>query len=109
MTEPIPSYMSSFGFEPLGHAQARGSEPRYVFRTPTGIVVYRGVVLASLPGLLALNSDLRFWRKYFPRPGGRVDTPAAAAFLIRECRCIGVVQLPPEFAPRPAGRPKKVA
>jgi hypothetical protein len=103
------SYMRSLGFEPVGYAQSRGSEHRYVFRTPTGLVVYRGVVLASLPGLLALNPDASLWRRWFPKRGGRVDTVAAAAFCIRECRCRGLIELPSTLAPRPVGRPKKGA
>jgi hypothetical protein len=107
MTDEVPTYMQSFGFEPLGYAQAKGSEPRYIFKTPAGIIIHRGVVLASLPGLLSLNPDLRFWRKNFPKPGGRVDTPAAAGVFIRECHIIGRIELPPEHMPRPAGRPRK--
>jgi hypothetical protein len=108
-TYEVPTYMQSFGFEPLGYAQARGSERRYAFRNHTGIIIFRGVVLASLSGLLALNEDPRFWRKFFPKRGGRIDTPAAAAFLIRECHVIGQIELPPESMPRPAGRPRKAA
>jgi hypothetical protein len=104
----IPTYMQAFGFEPLGYAQARGAEPRYAFRTRAGIIIiFRGVVLASLSGLLALNPDPCFWRRLFPRRRGRIDTVAAAALLIRECQLIGHVELPEEHMPRPAGRPKK--
>jgi hypothetical protein len=105
--DEAPSYMRSLGFEPVGYAQAQGSELRYAFRTPTGTIVYRGVVLASLPGLLGLNPDVALWRRWFPKPGGRIDTAAAAAFCIRECLCKGLVELPPDLAPRPIGRPKK--
>ena len=103
------SYMRSFGFEPLGYAQARGSERRYAFKTRTGLIVFRGVVLVSLSGLLALNPDPYFWRKLFPKPGGRIDTAAAAAMLIHECQLLGQVELPAEHMPRPSGRPKKGA
>jgi hypothetical protein len=107
MAEEIPTYMQSFGFEPLGYVQARGGEPRYVFKTAAGIIIHRGVVLTSLAGLLALNPDLQFWRRNFPKPGGRVDTPRAAGVFIRECHIIGRIELPPEHMPRPAGRPKR--
>ena len=103
------SYLRCFGFAPLGYAQARGSERRYAFKTSKELIVFRGVVLASLSGLLALNPDPKFWRKFFPKRGGRIDTAAAAAFLIRECQCIGRVELPEEHMPRPSGRPKKGA
>ena len=109
MNDEDLSYMRSFGFEPLGYVQARGGEPRYVFKTHAGTIIHRGVVLASLAGLLALNPDPRFWRKNFPKSGGRVDTPAAAGVFIRECQIIGQIELPPEHMPRPAGRPKKAA
>jgi hypothetical protein len=109
MDEDEISYIREFGFEPLGYAQARGSERRYAFRTSTDLIVFRGVVLASLSGLLALNPDPNFWRKLFPKRGGRIDTAAAAAFLIRECQLTGLVDLPEEHMPRPAGRPKKGA
>ena len=61
------SYMASLGFEPVGYAWTQGSERRYVFRTPIGLVVYRGVVLASLPGLLGLNPNAGLWRRWFPK------------------------------------------
>ena len=109
MDEDIPTYMEYFGFEPLGYAQARGGERRYIFRCATGIIIFRGVDLASLGGLLALNPDAGLWRKLFPKRGGRIDTAAAAAFWIHECRCRGQIELPPDHAPRPVGRPKKGA
>jgi hypothetical protein len=107
MIERIPSFLHTFGFVPLGCVQARGAETRYAFRTRHGIVVQRGVVLTSLAGLLALNPDADRWRYLFPKRGGRIDTPSAAALLIRECQLMGRVELPEEHMPRPAGRPRK--
>ena len=83
MDEDNLSYMRSFGFEPLGFAQARGGEPRYIFRCATGMDHSQRALIWRPPGgLLALNPDAGFWRKLIPetrradrhrRGGGHVD------------------------------------
>ena len=105
--QPDSLFAKSFGFSALGWAQAKGSEPRFAFKTPAGLVVLRSRDIMALSGLALLCPDLSVWRRYFPRGRGRVDSAAAGAFLIGQCRAAGLCELPPELAPRPAGRPKK--
>ena len=93
---------------PVGYAQGAGTEPRFAFRTRAGLVVYRGNQLLSRTSLLALCADVDVWRLAFPGRRNRLfDAAAAAAFLIRKCMARGKMQLPPELAPRPVGRPPK--
>ena len=93
---------------PVGYAQGAGTEPRFVFRTSAGLLVYRGNQLLSQTSLLTLCPDADVWRLAFPgRRNHLFDVARAAAFLIRKCLAAGKVELPPELAPRPAGRPHK--
>jgi hypothetical protein len=93
---------------PVGYAQGAGTEPRFAFRTRAGLVVYRGNQLLSRTSLLTLCADVDIWRLAFPgRRNHLFDVARAAAFLIRKCLARGKVELPPELAPRPVGRPPK--
>ena len=93
---------------PVGYAQGAGTEPRFAFQTSTGLVVFRGNQLLSRTSLLTLCADVDVWRLAFPgRRNHLFDVARAAAFLIRKCLAAGKVELPPELAPRPVGRPPK--
>ena len=94
---------------PIGYAQGAGTEPRFVFQTSAGLVVFRGNQLLSRTSLLTLCPDVDIWAYAFPGRRNRrlFDVSRAAAFLIRKCMAAGKVELPPELAPRPVGRPPK--
>jgi hypothetical protein len=103
-------YIKANMVRPLGWHQARGSEVRYAFWTEKNpLLVFRPTQLIGEAALLGLLPEIEVWALAFPSKGRRrCDVHAAAAWLIRGCLNKGRIELPPELAPRPAGRPPKV-
>ena len=101
-------YLCDHFIEPAGYAQAAGTELRFAFQTSGGLAVFRGNPLLSRACLLARCSDTDVWSYAFPGRRNRLfDVAAAAAFLIGRCIARGKMELPPEVALRPVGRPPK--
>ena len=61
------SYITSLGFEPVGMHGRREANAGTYSGPQIGLVVYRGAVLASLPGQLVLNPNAGLWRRWFPK------------------------------------------
>ena len=98
----------------LGWFAAPGGAPRFYFRCLRArtTLVLRAAEICSLPGLLSLHPDARWWRKYMPRESGgnsgpRIDIEAAGAWMIADCYAVGWFDPPPELRPRGPGRPRE--
>ena len=105
----VRDYIKTHLVRPLGWHQARGSEVRYAFSTEkNSLLVFRPTHLLGEATLLLLYPEIEVWRLAFPSAGRRrCDVHAAAAWLISGCLDKGKIELPPELAPRPVGRPPK--
>ena len=82
--QPVPVRRIVPLYRPLGMI-----EPRCVIWTPERVVVYHPAAIANLGFLLGLYPDIGYWRNLFPAPRSRVDSKAAAAWFVRECRKLG--------------------
>ena len=94
-------------FEALGHFTAPGGSTRYFLKVGGEVRAFRGWQLANLGCLLEIVPDVDHWRSCHGRNGGKIDSKAAAAALIRECWNAGSYEPPQHLRPRPVGRPPK--
>ena len=90
-------------YRPLGYLPApttghpKGRRERYAVEINGRVEIVDARDLHGLPFLLRVYPDPEHWRRLFPRGGQwrrHIDTLAAAAWFIRECKKVG------EFDPK---------